>query len=416
MNTPITSITDKEYAEIENFIETHPDDEIDGLDMTRRAPLSYILRFWDKEKEFLYKAFSNKLMVSKNVEIAKSADEICRDLDIELYRDGSPCEEFLRAYEKWVAEHYNVFYDCLEDEGKINEDFICDRWDYHWALRTIASSYRLARGTWDLEPFPIPMPDGTTLQINKGCKIMRMLKKIADAYELPGYEEFRITHSMALNQKKLHGNLVLSIHPLDYMTMSMNNSGWQSCMRWGCGEYHQGTIEMMNSPYVVVAYLTASTPYYPNNNDFEWSNKKWRQLLIVDDNFICGVKSYPYHNENLTAEAIKLMRELLHQNTDCRYQEEVSTITAKYEDSPEFDISDSQTGKIFNIEFETDKMYNDMSHVEDIQICMGEQAFDFDVEFISYTMCYSGRSECMWCGDDSYNINCDQSFCYKCGI
>ena len=38
--------------------------------------------------------------------------------------------------------------------------------------------------------------------------------------------------------------------------MSDNNSGWESCMSWrnnGC--YRRGTVEMMNSPYVIVAYL-----------------------------------------------------------------------------------------------------------------------------------------------------------------
>ena len=171
----------------------------------------------------------------------------------------------------------------------------------------------------------------------------------------------------------------------------------------------------MNSPYVVVAYLTASTPYHPNDNDFEWSNKKWRQLIIVDDNFICGVKPYPYHNDNLTAEAIKLVRELFHQNTDRKYQEEIGTVAFKYEDSSEFDIFDSKTGKCFNIEFETEKMYNDMAHIDNLHICMSEQAFDFDNMLMSYVMNYSGQYECMWCGRD-YDIDCDRSFCRRCGM
>ena len=76
---------------------------------------------------------------------------------------------------------------------------------------------------------------------------MRVLSKIATAYNLPGFEDFRIAQSLVTNQANLKGYITLSIHPLDYMTMSDNNCGWDSCMSWqeeGC--YRQGTVEMMN--------------------------------------------------------------------------------------------------------------------------------------------------------------------------
>ena len=38
--------------------------------------------------------------------------------------------------------------------------------------------------------------------------------------------------------------------------MSDNDYGWDSCMGWmNEGEYRLGTVEMMNSPCIVVAYI-----------------------------------------------------------------------------------------------------------------------------------------------------------------
>jgi hypothetical protein len=56
--------------------------------------------------------------------------------------------------------------------------------------------------------------------------------------------------------KEYKTNLVLSIHPIDFMTSSDNASGWTSCMNWrDDGGYSSGTIEMMNSNMVIIAYL-----------------------------------------------------------------------------------------------------------------------------------------------------------------
>jgi hypothetical protein len=100
--------------------------------------------------------------------------------------------------------------------------------------------------------------DGSKVTITLGMKFMKALGKVVEAYNLDQemFEEFRIAHSQILNDKKLSGRLCLSIHPLDYMTMSDNESDWGSCMSWregGC--YRRGTVEMMTSPVVVVAYL-----------------------------------------------------------------------------------------------------------------------------------------------------------------
>ena len=132
------------------------------------------------------------------------------------------------------------------------------------------------------EPFEVNLPDGKILKVQKGTKPLRVLAKMAQAFNLEGFEEFRLTHSRILNQKKMTGELCLSIHPMDFMTMSDNNSNWESCMSWsdyGC--YRRGTVEMMNSECVVVAYLRAKEDMKVSE-DLYWNNKKWRCWFFFD--------------------------------------------------------------------------------------------------------------------------------------
>jgi hypothetical protein len=130
--------------------------------------------------------------------------------------------------------------------------------------------------------------------------------------KVDGYEAFRRAHSLVLNQKKLRGNLCLSIHPMDYITMSDNDCGWQSCMQWmeEQGDYRLGTIEMMNSPYCVVAYVEAREDMYLWNSETRWNNKRWRQLLMITPEMLLGNKQYPYFSDDLQGAAMKWLREL----------------------------------------------------------------------------------------------------------
>lgn len=129
--------------------------------------------------------------------------------------------------------------------------------------------------------------------------------------------------SVINNNSKVNATISISIHPLDYLTMSDNDCGWQSCMSWetdGC--YHAGTVEMMNSPCVVVAYLEASEPLHRNlykDNHWEWNNKRWRCLFIVDKNFICGVKQYPYEDNALLDTIVFWLADLAEENLGWQY-------------------------------------------------------------------------------------------------
>ena len=91
------------------------------------------------------------------------------------------------------------------------------------------------------------------------------------------------------NFRKSSQKLTLSIHPLDYITMSDNECNWSSCMSWrNEGDYHAGTIEMMNSTCVVVAYIAQNNETLENG----WNSKRWRQLFVIHPT--CIIASCPY--------------------------------------------------------------------------------------------------------------------------
>jgi hypothetical protein len=119
------------------------------------------------------------------------------------------------------------------------------------------------------------------------------------------------------------------------------------------GDYCQGTVEMMNSEAVVVAYLEASDPMTINNEN--WSNKKWRELFIVNKDIITEVKPYPYTNEDLTTKSLNWLRELCAQADFSNYDKNIT----EYRHGSTFLYGHRE----LRINFYTNMMYNDFGRV-----------------------------------------------------
>lgn len=206
------------------------------------------------------------------------------------------------------------------------------------------------------------------------------------------FDDFRIAISQFTNQRSLEGNLQLSIHPLDYMTMSMNGCNWRSCMSWENGEFRMGTVEMMNSPMVVEAYVASSDKWCIPDSTYEWSNKKWRELFIVCDECIASIKGYPYCHNPLEKEIIKWIADLAKENLGVTYITD-NLITKQWSS----DIC-NQLGLLF----ETNLMYNDFG-------CRPEgspHTIALNRNYIKNEeprrIVYSGATECMICGRVEY--------------
>lgn len=365
--TPFNCLTELEKSNIVKYINYYAGGT-EGTDMTR---LPKVLSYWNNAKADLFKLFGNQLILSKHISYQRPQDATVSEMrNMWIYNDNST---------------YNIFRRTLRD---MIRTAAC----YYNAMDLLNISTSLADNIYHGESFTISSPASCkTIKIDSGCKTIRALGKIAEAFGLvQQFENFRIEHSQILNQRETHGELCLSIHPLDFMTMSDNNSNWDSCMSWrneGC--YRSGTVEMMNSPIVIVAYLRAKEDMklFYDEPEYKWNNKKWRCLYVVDPNVIASVKGYPYCNSNLDVIVINWLRELYAAQDVVNYDDPIAELP--YEELSK------------RVEFGTDQMYNDFDS------CAHTISYntEFEKSGNRFYITYSGVNCCVVCGEikDTYD-------------
>lgn len=175
--------------------------------------------------------------------------------------------------------------------------------------------------------------------------------------------------------------------------MSDNNEDWDSCMSWTRGgEYRVGTIEMMNSPYVIVAYLKSR-----HNLDWAngWNSKKWRELYICSNNFVRSITGYPYKDEKLTKLVLEKIRELY-----IKLMKNDGTIR-DFTNDPIIEIHPIES--IYRVH--TCHMYNDTCH---------HTGYGFGKLETNGMFNYSGPATCMLCGYEMDYIRTSQIACNSC--
>lgn len=401
--TPYEALTaqDKEY--ITEYIETWG-----GVNspIKLKAPLNYILREWNKSKQTLFNIFGEKLILEKEIQVEDGDNKKIREISEYLY-SFNPGINFIKNLRK-LFELNNIYFD--------------DSYATKYAIYNLIQAYqlftnRVAKG------FTYHNKDGKIVKVPEGAKVMKVLQKMAKEFDLPDFEIFRNHISRITEVRKSKIKFTLSIHPLDYMTMSDNVNGWESCMNWtqGPGSYRAGTIEMMNSPLVVVAYITTK-PYYPANTSIEWTSKSWRELIIVHPKAICSIKSYPYYNIAFDKALVNWLADLVEEKTEWRYNrkkpqeslESCSYIEA-WQDKEDKDNH-------FLLDFATNEMYNDFGNTENYGIFSINPP---DNKYRTFAINYSGLMTCVCCGEDAYWSDdtemvvcedCDPpTYCYCCG-
>lgn len=110
--------------------------------------------------------------------------------------------------------------------------------------------------------------------------------------------------SQFIQKNKLEGILCISIHPLDYMTVSENNMKWRSCHALD-GEYRAGNLSYMIDPSTIVCYIksTKDTQLNMFPQGMMWNNKKWRMLMHVHSNLNIAYinRQYPFSSDEIIA-------------------------------------------------------------------------------------------------------------------
>ena len=372
------------------------------------ASLKERLSAWGSAKqEYLYRMFDDNFILERKVEFKEPPALLAQKIS-KMMCFGKSMYTFYKEYRSWV------------------NDLPFDYWtNEHSALHALVCSDCLSReslgqysGVAQYLPINIDFGDGKKIKMDANTKPMRALGKLVKMFNLneKAFEDFRLEHSRILNTKSVTGTLCLSIHPLDYMTMSMNEESWTSCMNWGePGGYRGGTIEVMNSPMTIVAYLKSdvnSITWYDSDN--RWNSKKWRLLITVTPDAILSIKAYPYHHEELAREAIEWVRELAGANLNWYYgstQKIPACSTFECPDTNEWYNIDFKEGRLMYCDWGCDTHYGCMTLNPET---IGSSKEDPHILYIEYC----GSTSCMCCGkigqdyhDESYVI-CDECCSY----
>lgn len=424
-----------------------------------RKSVNELLSVWAKNKTKLYHWLGNSLRVQfpfVNEDILKEdiSKKICRTFSSYDTKYDNALRNMYNKFREYYKESNgkDKYFQKIAEENKESLSAL-PSWCYFFSIGgeteerkirnklrgfidSIFSEHNFINGTLDMsycKKITITA-NGKKYQFQNGEKIWKTLKKLhqifPDAVTNKEFEDARILYSTWLNDKK-KGYLTISIHPLDFMTMSDNASKWKSCMSWkdqGC--YRIGTIEMMNSNNVFCAYYTSKkedTGFSFGN--YEWNDKKWRGLVIATKDIIVANKAYPYCSKETNIAIIDKIKELAKENMGYTYEfgpelykDMDHIMTDCYLDDVSNSIANKSKGLRKNIYFKTVGMYNDMLHNID------------NYEYWCYRnkvktkklISYSGKSECMCCGetdilkyigrDEGFNNykNVGSTLCKKC--
>lgn len=349
------------------------DDWMYNYGASRQCNLEYLFRYWEQNKQNLYHLLGDKFFYEEEIEILKPIEE----LQNEVYKVSS-LTRFRTDYIEWVRTF------CKDKE---------DSYDLYYKLISLLDNGMLASNCYNKSTFEI-IVNSERIVIQRGCKITKVLNKISKAANIDSYEEFRLAHSQVLNQKILKGTLVFSIHPLDFFSLSDNEYDWSSCMSWRSdGEYRLGTVEMCNSPNVIVAYLRGNA-----SNDW-WLNKKWRNLFIVNENIISSIKGYPYQSSELDLACLRVLRQLAEKNLKWTYDNKI------------FHKDMNNRTNEPHLHFYTDFMYNDFGNSNSHYFVLKNK------DTTSIELCYSGEAICLQCGElIYYNDDEEQAGSFLCSV
>lgn len=391
----IEKLSEKDLEITESYIRTYGPNY--GAEVWRSPKhIEHLLRFWDKAKsKYLWELMGGQFILEQRVEYCEATQKI-RDNIIQSYEFGD-MKDFRRHFNNYLNNRYSRWYD-----------------SEYSVLRGLMDSNNLAANSMlntihEDTVYTIEFENGQKIKIDRNTKPIRALGKIAKILNLEeSFEKFRLKHSLLLNNKKLSGDLCLSIHPLDYLTMSENVSKWTSCMNWHePGSYRMGTVEMMNSEMVVIAYLKSDNSELEWNGD-KWNDKRWRLLIVVSPEGIVSIKGYPYYHPELTKKCVQWLSDLAAQNLGWSYDE-----IAEVPDMSTFDYVD---GNYYYMDSNAGTMYNDFgstTHWGCFPKRLGVDSSPEDPYRVVFN--YSGETECMCCGEvvnveDLY----DESYVYCC--
>ena len=131
------------------------------------------------------------------------------------------------------------------------------------------------------------------IQIPLGMKLIKAFKYYEENEEM--LRKIQDEASMIIQEDKINGILCLSIHPLDFMSLSENTYNWRSCHALD-GEYCAGNLSYMGDAATIICYIKGKEDAVLPNFNFKWNSKKWRMLLHFSEkrDMMFAGRHYPF--------------------------------------------------------------------------------------------------------------------------
>ena len=432
---PIDALSKRDQETIRHYIQLY-------AEVADPAPTPILLKAWNKNKRTLFKALGSQLRVKVPVEIPRNKLYFERELEKAYHPfslwDRRDADWFLNKESEERKQHvrdpfvYEYLYYLARQNWSDNDLFFASRLIMHKNIERgyISESLKDRHGV-RLQEYHFEAFKAT---LKPEMKTVRTIQKVLKAMHFPYmnlFDDWRNKiNDLNLNQD-IKADLVLSIHPLDFMTMSDNSCNWTSCMSWkDKGSYSTGTIEMMNSNMVILAYLEHKEPFNIVFNEEEYSipNKSWRNIIYVHKNILLSGRAYPYDNKDLVIKSLDIARDLVKKNLNWSYQyinqpyrddwNIHNNFYLKWNDIKTFNRPKNSNKPKHAIYIYTNTMYNDL-----IEYRTDGQFFCCR-NYVPKTikLCASGPATCMCCGEsieeprqiDSYDMIGAEKICSDC--
>ena len=324
---------------------------------------------WEENKQqFLFSLLRQQLIYSVPTEVSMTEEELyykIKESGVRYTLQQQFKPEFARILTTMSSE--------LNENEKIIEKCLFDLLDTNTLARQrIEKDY-----TFDW--------DGKRVKFNKGTKVTKLFRFFVNESELDALIK---KYATIFNQKTIKGDLCLSVHPLDYFSVSDNQCGWNSCFSVHDGSYRISTTGLLTSPNTMVAYLSSGdVEYEAYDMSMTWNNKKWRTYVTMSHDqktFHIG-REYPYSNPSLRQKVVEMIADL----TGWEYQEANREI---YINTPDAFYNDGFYHLYEATNIEDDERVDELDIAEDCY-CM-ECGTTYDLEGVNGICCISCHPEC----------------------
>ena len=256
---------------------------LSNFDENSRINIREHLNNWAKNKSHLYLAFGKKLKLEKEIELDFSGDSTyVKCLISKFYQEitQAKVKRFLKS-----CSNAEVIMNCLNRNVSFEN-----------------------------------------VKFRAGDKISKCIGKILDLYDITPAEKdsVLIKFSMLIQGVKAKGSAVLSIDPVDYITMSENNSNWESCHSMsGC--YRTGPFAYLQDGSTAISYAKPKDDCvftYGDGKTLAYSNKNWRQIVLFSKElkYATQLRQYPYTSQANQSTVANIVMNVLNAKSGLNYQ------------------------------------------------------------------------------------------------